>query len=140
MATPARKLQPLVTAFGGHPPNPQLIDIANDFPGMVSPENIAKVMMAAQRRHIPTASFSFNAPRSSAAMPASAPAPSSISAPRASRRSFAAYTPKPASNGIVVSLVSAAASIFGGGSSPLRNTGYAPTPRMARAYAPSLSL
>lgn len=138
MATPARKLQPLVTAFGGHPPNPQLIDIANDFPGMISPENIAKVMMAAQRRHIPTASFSLNAPRPVSSAPASTI--SSAPAPSVSRRSFAPYTPKPANNGIVVSLVSAAASIFGGGSSPLRNTGYAPAPRMTRSYAPSLSL
>ena len=137
MATPARKLQPLVTAFGGHPPNPQLIDIANDFPGMISPENIAKVMMAAQRRHIPTASFSFNAPRPSASAPA--PAPAVSTAPRVSRRSFAPYTPKSSSNGIVLSLVSAAASIFGG-AAPLRNTGYAPAPRLARAYAPLLSL
>lgn len=137
MATPARKLQPLVTAFGGHPPNPQLIDIANDFPGMISPENIAKVMMAAQRRHIPTASFSFNAPRPSASAPT--PVPAVSAAPRVSRRSLAPYTPKPVNNGIVVSLVSAAASIFGG-ASPLRDTGYATAPRMARSYAPSLSL
>ena len=135
MATPVRKLQPLVTAFGGHPPNPQLIDIANDFPGMVSAENIAKVMMAARRRHIPTASFSFHAPRPSA----SAPAPMVSAAPRVSRRSFAPYQPKPANNGIVVSIFSAAASIFGG-ASPLRNTGYTSVPRMARSYAPSLSL